>query len=63
MNENHDQREALEKLLKYTAKGEGITEFSDELFTEHVDHVVIYGGNEIGFAMKCGPVFREKITV
>lgn len=63
VNENHDQREALEKLLKYTAKGEGITEFSDELFTEHVDHVVIYGGNEIGFAMKCGPVFREKITV
>ena len=38
-----------------------ITEFDPELFTEHVDHIVIYGRMEIGFAMKCGPIFRERI--
>lgn len=58
---SHEQQEALSKLLKYTAKGLMITEFEPELFTEHVDHIVICGRTEIGFAMKCGPVFRERI--
>ncbi len=61
MSGSHDQQEDLTKLLRYTAKGRTITEFDDELFTEHVDHVVIYKRTEIGFAMKCGPIFRERI--
>lgn len=61
MSGSHEQQEALTRLLKYTAKGRTITEFDDELFTEHVDHVVIYKRTEIGFAMKCGPIFRERI--
>ena len=61
MSGSHDQQEALTRLLRYTAKGRIITEFDDELFTEHVDHIVIYKRTEIGFAMKCGPIFRERI--
>ena len=61
VNTDYGRREALENLLRYTAKGEVLTEFSDGLFTEHVDHVVIYEKTQIGFAMKCGPVFREII--
>lgn len=61
VNMDHEKKEALENLLRYTAKGEVLTEFSDELFTEHVDHIVIYGKTQIGFAMKCGPTFRETI--
>ena len=53
--------EALTRLLKYTAKGQMIKEFDDSLFTEHVDHIVVFERTEIGFAMKCGPVFRERI--
>lgn len=58
---SHDQQESLSKLLKYTARGLTITEFDSELFTEHVDHIVIFSRTEIGFAMKCGPIFRERI--
>lgn len=58
---NHGQQDAVSKLLRYTAKGAMITEFDDELFTEHVDHIVVFSRTEIGFAMKCGPVFRERI--
>lgn len=58
---NHNQQEALTRLLKYTAKGQMIKEFDDSLFTEHVDHIVVFERTEIGFAMKCGPVFRERI--
>ena len=38
-----------------------ITEFDPELFTEYVDHIVIVSRTEIGFVMKCGPIFRERI--
>ena len=61
MNGNREQQDALERLLKYTAKGTMITVFEPSLFTEHVDHIVVYERTEIGFAMKCGPVFRERI--
>ena len=61
MSGSHEQQEALSKLLKYTAKGRMLTEFDPELFTEHVDHIEIYGRMEFGFAMKCGPVFRERM--
>lgn len=58
---SHDQQESLSKLLKYTARGLMITEFDPELFTEHVDHIVIVSRTEIGFVVKCGPIFRERI--
>ena len=59
-NLDFQRRRALTELLKDTA-GEGrLTEFSGELFTKHVDRVII-NRKEIGFAMKCGPVFRERI--
>ncbi len=61
MSGSHEQQEALTRLLKYTAKGRKLRDFDDELFTEHVDHIVVFSRTEIGFAMKCGPVFRERI--
>lgn len=49
----------MNELLKYTAKAEQLTAFSDEVFTKHVDRVIIVSRKEVGFVMKCGPVFRE----
>lgn len=57
----HEQQETLARLLKFTAKGTTLTEYNEALFTEHVDHIVVYARTEIGFAMKCGPIFRERI--
>lgn len=59
--EPHEWQEAVAALLKYTAKGRTLKDFDDALFTEHIDHIVVYERTEIGFAMKCGPVFRERI--
>ena len=53
--------EALAELLKYTGLGITLTGFDEALFTEHVDHIIVFERTEIGFAMKCGPVFRERI--
>lgn len=57
----HEQQEALARLLKFTAKGTTLIEYDEVLFTEHIDHIVVYERTEIGFAMKCGPIFRERI--
>ena len=56
-----DRQTALNELLKYTAGAERLTAFSDEVFTKHVDRVIFFSRKEVGFVMKCGPVFRERI--
>ncbi|SFA71661.1 Site-specific DNA recombinase [Selenomonas ruminantium] len=61
MNGSQEWQSALVKLLRYTAKGNVLTEFEGGLFTEHVEKVVVYKRTEIGFVMKCGPIFRERI--
>ena len=55
------QKKALEDILHFTAKAEMQTEFDEALFTRFVHNVIVYSRTEIGFAMKCGPVFRERI--
>ena len=42
-------------------QAERLTAFSDEVFTKHVDRVIFFSRKEVGFVMKCGPVFRERI--
>ena len=55
------QKEALEDILHYTSGASMMTKFDEELFTRFVDRVIVYSRTEIGFDMKCGPVFRERI--
>ena len=55
------RRDNLADPMRYTAQEDTLTEFDDELFTAFVDHIVIYSRTEVGFALKCGPTFRERI--
>lgn len=61
-DEDRKKRDNLADLIRYAAKGEMISEFDDGLYTQFVDHIVIYSRTEVGFALKCGPVFRERIS-
>lgn len=61
LNGNYEKQKALENILNYTVGKKIITKFDDDLFTEYVDHIVVYSRTEIGFAMKFGPIFRERI--
>lgn len=56
-----EQKISLNELLHYTAKGEMLTEFDEVLFEKFVDHIIVYSREEVGFVMKCGPTFRERI--
>ena len=55
------RRDNLADLMRYTAQEDTLTEFDDELFAAFVEHIVIYSRTEVGFALKCGPTFRERI--
>lgn len=61
ISSGYEKGKVLAALLKFTAKGEMLTDFSEELFEECIDHIEIYSKTEVGFVMKCGPVFRERM--
>lgn len=62
MNIAGGTKDSLEDLLKFTAKDRMLSEFDEDLYKRFVDYIVVFNKSEIGFAMKCGPVFRERIS-
>lgn len=49
----------LDKLLKFTETTALLDEFSDELFTAFVDHIIVYDRDCIEFRLKCGLTLKE----
>ena len=49
----------LDKLLKFTETTALLDEFSDELFTAFVDHIIVYDRDYIEFRLKCGLTLKE----
>ncbi len=58
--ENGDIKET-KKLLRFAESAEMLTEFSDELFTEYVDSIIVYTRICIGFRLRCGPTLKEEV--
>ncbi len=51
--------ESLAELLKFTEKGQMLSEFDGELFTRVVDNVTVCSKTELKFRLKCGLVLNE----
>lgn len=60
---NGDMRktEELREILKFTGKGEMLSEFDPDLFERFVDHITVCSREEIIFHLKCGLSLRERI--
>ena len=58
--ENGDIKET-KKLLHFAESAEMLTEFSDDLFTEYVDSIIVYTRTCIGFRLKCGLTLKEEV--
>lgn len=60
---NGDMRktEELREILKFTGKGEMLSEFDSDLFERFVDHITVCSREEIIFDLKCGLSLRERI--
>ncbi len=49
----------LDKLLKFAETAAMLNEFCDKLFTDFVDHIVVYDRDCIEFKLKCGLTLKE----
>ena len=49
------------EILKFTSKGEMISEFDPDLFDRFVDHITVCSREEIVFHLNCGLSLRERI--
>lgn len=58
--ENGDIKET-KKLLRFAESAEMLTEFSDDLFTEYVDSIIVYTRTCIGFRLRCGLTLKEEV--
>lgn len=58
--ENGDIKET-KKLLRFAESAEMPTEFSDELFTEYVDSIIVHTRTCIGFKLRCGLTLKEEV--
>jgi len=61
VNGELENAEAVSRLLKYVNSIDGFTEFDAVAFEAHVDHIIVYSRNEIGFALKCGLTLKERL--
>lgn len=52
---------ALSELLRFTEHSEMLTNFDESIFDTHVNKVIVYSRNEIGFKLKCGLTLKERI--
>ena len=53
--------EEVSKLMKCTNKAEMIHSFDEELFNEHVEKIIVFSREEIGFILKCGITLIERM--
>lgn len=61
VNGELENAEAVSRLLKCVNCIDGFTEFDAVAFEAHVNHIIVYSINEIGFALKCGLTLKERL--
>lgn len=55
--------ETLQKLIKCVSGREFLTEYDNELFVAHIDHVTVVSRTEVVFSLKCGLNLRERLRL
>lgn len=51
----------LNSLLRFAEKANMLLCFDEELFSRHVNRIIVYSRQEVGFELKCGLVLRERM--
>ena len=60
-SENKEKIEYATTLYKFCSKSEMLNEYSDEFFEKYVSRVIVYSRDVIGFELKCGIIFTERL--
>lgn len=59
--ESYNMIEQVQKLIAFLKKNKEITEYSEELFDDHVDTIKVLSRDEIQFNLRCGLVLTERL--
>jgi len=62
MGGDRTKAEELQKLIRFTAKGEMLTQFDDEDFLTYVEKITVLSSTDIIFELKCGLQLRERLV-
>lgn len=54
--------EELQRLLRFTSKGNMLTEFDDAIFLSFVERITVLSRKEAAFELKCGLSLRERLV-
>ena len=54
--------EELQKLIKFTAKGEMLTRFDEDIFLSYVERIKVLTNTDIVFELKCGLQLKERLV-
>lgn len=54
--------EELQRLLRFTSKGNMLTEFDDAVFLSFVEQITVLSRKEVAFELKCGLSLRERLV-
>jgi len=52
----------LQKLVKFTAKGNMLSQFDDENFLDYVEKITVLSSTDIKFELKCGLQLKERLV-
>ena len=52
---------AVSELFRFAERSEMLTTFDESIFDAHVNNIIVYSRNEIGFELKCGLTLKERI--
>lgn len=62
LNSSMKNADAVNELLKFTAKAEMVTAFDEEVFGRFVEKIEVYSRSEVGFVLKCGLTLKERLV-
>lgn len=61
LNSELSKGQEVSSLIKFANKIEVVTDFEDEIFSQHVEKIIVFSREELGFALKCGITPRERM--
>ncbi|MEA4973668.1 MAG: recombinase family protein [Candidatus Metalachnospira sp.] len=62
INGDRTKIDELQKLVKFTAKGNVLSQFNDEIFLAYVEKITVLSSMDIEFELKCGLKLKERLV-
>lgn len=62
LNSSMANADAVNELLKFTARVEMVIAFDEEIFVRFVEKIEVYSRSEVGFVLKCGLTLKERLV-